>query len=161
MREYIQIGVNGIITDDVAKLHNIVGGFQPVIRMARRIDNPLTPSGFSYGLSIHTGDMDMAGTDANVMFTLTGPNGSATVSVDTNLPYRMERNDWNYIILRSQDLGDLQSITVQSDNEGNAPDWYLDTIVVESSCYGVSKRANFNKWIDTTSHFTQPLVYVR
>jgi glycerophosphoryl diester phosphodiesterase len=160
LREYIHIGVDGIITDDVAKLHRISNEsqFRSVIRLAARNDDPFRPANLAYGLTIHTGDTWMAGTDANVTFTLTGAAGSASVTVDTSRPRRMERNDWNFVTLHSLDLGALQSITVQRDNEGNGPDWFLDRILVASFRFGVSKRADFNRWIDSTSPFTQALV---
>jgi glycerophosphoryl diester phosphodiesterase/tryptophanyl-tRNA synthetase len=159
-REYIRIGVDGIITDEVADLHNIVkeSQFHSVIRMAKRSDNPFIPANFAYGLKIYTGDKSMAGTDANVTFTLTGTQGSSSLIVDTSLNYRMERNDWNYVTLQSPDLGDLISITVQRDNDGNAPSWYLGRIIVESFRFGVLKQADFNLFIDTTSPFTRPLL---
>jgi glycerophosphoryl diester phosphodiesterase len=158
--EYIRIGVDGIITDDVAKLRGICNEsqFRSVIRLATRNDNPFKPANLAYGLTIHTGDIFMAGTDANVIFTLAGEAGSASVTVDTSRPGRMERNDWNFVTLQSLNLGALQSITVQRDNQGNAPDWFLDRILVASFRFGVSKRAEFNRWIDSTSPFTQPLV---
>jgi hypothetical protein len=58
---------------------------------------------------------------------------------------------------QSLNLGTLQSITVQRDNEGNAPDWFLDRILVDSFRYGVSKQATFQRWIGT-SPVTRPLV---
>jgi hypothetical protein len=70
----------------------------------------------------------------------------------------MERNDWNFVTLQSPDLGALQSMTVQRDSSGNGPDWFLDRIRVNSFRFGVSKEAIFNRWIDTTSPFTRPLV---
>lgn len=161
LREYIHIGVDGIITDDVAKLHRISNEsqFRSVIRLAARNDNPFSPANLTYGLTIHTGDTWMAGTDANVTFTLTGAAGSESVTVDTSRPRRMERNDWNFVTLQSLGLGALQSITVQRDNKGNGPDWFLDRILVASFRFdGVSKRADFNRWIDSTSPFTQALV---
>jgi hypothetical protein len=158
MEEYLRIGVNGIITDDLPNLVNIVNRTpSSFLRLARRSDNPFVPYNFAYGLVIHTGDVQMRGTDANVTFTLTGARGSSSVTVNTELKGRMERNDWNQVTVKSPDLGDLQSITVQRDNQGNAPDWYLDLIIVESFRYGVSKQAIFNRWIDTTSPFTQSL----
>jgi hypothetical protein len=69
----------------------------------------------------------------------------------------MERGQTNFVTLQSADLGNLQSITVQRDNSGNAPDWYLDTVVVESARYRTKKQATFNRWIDSTSPFTHPL----
>jgi glycerophosphoryl diester phosphodiesterase len=159
MREYIRIGVDSVDTDDVSTLSAIIGEpeFGSVIRLATRQDDPFRPGDFSYGLVIHTSDKWMAGTDANVTFTLTGTNGTAGKTVNTQLPYRMERNDWNYVTVPSDDLGTLQSITVQRDNQGNGPDWHLDTITVESDRYGTKLHAHFDCWIDSTAPFTRAL----
>lgn len=174
MREYLRIGVNGIIPGTFASafdpgataaLHAILGEpeFQPLVRLAERRDNPFTRADMAYALQVHTGDEPGAGTDAHVTFTLTGTLGSARVTVDTSLigslagktPGRMERNGWDFVTLPSLALGRLQSITVQRDDVGNAPEWFLDRILVTSLRYGVSTQADFGRWIDTTAPFTQ------
>ena len=177
MEEYVRIGADGIIAGDrpaafdrpsVRMLRDVIdqGKFQTMIRLATREDNPFTPSNFAYALTVHTDSRHNAGTDANITFTLTGSFGSSSKTVDTSLigsifggtPGRME-NGLDYVTLPSTDLGDLISITVRRDDQGNAPEWYLNWIRVESFRYGgVSKQANFERWIDTTSPFTQPLV---
>lgn len=160
MREYIRIGVDSVDTDDVDVLSGIIKEpeFAGMIRLATRADDPFRPPNFTYGLVIHTTDKWMAGTDANVTFTLTGTGGSASKTVNTQLPYRMESDDWNYVTVPSDDLGPLQSITVQRDNQGNGPDWHLDRITVESQHYGATKHAHFDCWIDSTAPFTRPLL---
>jgi hypothetical protein len=177
MEEYIRIGVDGIIAGDrpaafdpesVAILRGVIseGRFQPLIRLATRQDNPFTPPNAAYALTVHTDSRHNAGTDANVTFTLTGTYGSSSKTVDASLigsvlgdtPGRLE-NGLDYVTLPSTDLGELKSITVRRDDQGNAPDWYLNWIEVSSFRYGVSsKKASFERWIDTTSPFTQPLV---
>jgi glycerophosphoryl diester phosphodiesterase len=159
LRRYIHIGVDAVITDTVAELRQIMlePNIAPLIRLATRADDLMQPANFAYGLEIHTGDKWMAGTDANVTFTLTGQNGFASITVDTDPPYRMERDDWNFVTLPSPDLGTLQSITVQRDNSGNGPDWFLDRIRIKSFRFGVAKEAVFNQWIDNTGPFTKPL----
>ena len=159
MREYIRIGVDGIITNNVARLRSISAepAFQSTIRLATRAEDPFVGPRAAYGLIVHTGDKSMAGTDARVTFTLTGATSAAGVTVDTHWRARMERNAWNYITLESPDLGPLRTITVQRDDQGNAPDWYLDRIVVESARYGVSLGADFRCWIDRAVPVTQPL----
>jgi hypothetical protein len=62
----------------------------------------------------------------------------------------MERNAWDYVTLQSPDLGELKSITVQRNDDGNAPDWFLDQILVRSKRYGAARRAVFNRWIETS-----------
>lgn len=159
MREFIRTGVDGIISDDVAVLKAITeeDEFQTVIRYATRADNPFTPTNANYALFIHTGDVYMGGTDANVTFTVKGTLGSASKVIDTSLDGRMERDDWNAVTIQSANIGDLLSVTVQRDNEGNGPDWYLDRILVQSHKYGAFKLAVFNCWIDNTSAFNQHL----
>jgi hypothetical protein len=160
IREYIRIGVDGIISDDDGKLKGITQEpeFAPLIRLATRLDNPMSPENFNYGLIVHTGDVLHAGTDANVTFTIQGTLGSAQKTVNTQLIRRMERNEWNYITVPSPDLGNLTAVSVQRDNQGNAPDWFLDRVLVRSFRYGAAKQAIFNRWIDTTAVFTEPLV---
>jgi PLAT/LH2 domain len=70
----------------------------------------------------------------------------------------MESNYWNWVTIPSDDLGALQLITVQRDNQGNGPDWFLDQIEVHSARFGTAGLAVFNRWIDTTSPFTVPLI---
>jgi len=147
MREYIHIGVDGLITDEVGKLIEIVGQCSERVRMAKRTDSLMQSADFGYCLSVHTGKMPMAGTDAHLTFILQGKLGSARVVVDASLNFRMERGDWDYILMPSSDLGELESITVQRDNQGHAPDWYLDRIVVESHRFGINKSAIFKRWI--------------
>jgi glycerophosphoryl diester phosphodiesterase len=158
LREYIRIGVDGAITDDVADLRSITeeAEFNPFIRLANRVDNPFQLGNFNYGLHIHTGDRWMAGTDANVTFTINGSAGSASKTINTKLVKRMESDDWNWVSIPSDDLGSLQSLTVQRDNQGNGPDWFLDRIEVRSARFGTGGLAVFNRWIDTTSSFTAP-----
>lgn len=159
LREYIRIGVDGIITDDPHDLVEIAAEpeFAGLIAPADRQDNPFAQPDFAYGLHIHTADRWMAGTDANVTFTLTGTVGSASKTVDTSLIKRMESDDWNWVTIPSADLGNLHTITVQRDNEGNGPDWYLDRIEIHSARYGTGGTAIFNRDIDTTSPFTQAI----
>lgn len=157
--EFIQIGVDGIFTDDMQELVQRIREpqYQPTIRMANRMDNPFSPSNSAYSISIHTADHFRAGTDANISFTLTGSRGISQITVDTSFRFRMERDSWNYATLQSSNLGDLISVTVQRDNAGNAPDWFLDKIVVESEKYKVKKTAVFNMNIGSTAAFTNPL----
>lgn len=160
LREYIRIGVDGAITDDPADLRSIVaeGEFNSMIRMANRADNPFRPANSGYGLHMHTADKWMAGTDANVTFTIQGANGSASKTVNTELIKRMESDGWNWVTIASDDLGTLQSLTVQRDDEGNGPDWFLDSIQVRSHRFGANATATFTRWIDDTTPFNEPLV---
>ena len=69
----------------------------------------------------------------------------------------MESGAWNWVTIPSDDLGALQSVTVQRDDSGNAPDWHLDRIEVHSARFGTGGTAFFDRWIDSTAPFDQPL----
>lgn len=144
--EMIRTGVDGMICDDTDTLLEIMHRpeYKHFVRLAVRNDNPFNPSNAAYSLTVYTADRPMAGTDAAVTFTLDGTNGSAQTTVDTSYRARMERNHVNYVVLQSPDLGNLISISVQTDDKGNAPDWWLDKIEVQSAHYGQHKTALFN-----------------
>ncbi len=159
MQEYINIGLDGMITDKVPILRNIVlnSKNQTVIRMATRSDNPFNQSPLTYGIVIHTGSDMLSGTDTNINISLNGSKGFSTINVDSLYPPRMETGSKTFVTLYSSDLGDLQSVTVQRDNKGINPDWYLSKIFVESFRFGTLKQATFNMWIGT-SPVTKQLV---
>src|SRR5262249_47761162 len=97
-----------------------------------------------YDLEVKTSDVLGAGTDAHLTFTLHGKkNGvatSASITIDSQYPNEMERNDTNYVFIPSGDLGDLQSVTVFNDGSGGLfsafnSEWNLDYINVRSEAY--------------------------
>ena len=131
---------------------------QALVRKATIRDNPFIRPPHAYALTIYTMNRNLAGTDANVTFTLKGASGSASITVDTQKLNRMEAGEWNNVTLSSADLGPLQEITVRRDNQGNAPDWRLGSIQVRSARYKVAMQAIFDQWIDSTAPFSRPLV---
>ncbi|MBP6512233.1 MAG: hypothetical protein KA347_06165 [Bacteroidia bacterium] len=155
--EYIRIGVDGIITDKVDKLKAISQDieFAPIIRIAQRNDNPFLLDNFTYGLQVYTGNVKGGGegTDAHITFQITGNLGTIRKTIDASLVNRMESDNLNFVTIQSPNLGDLKSITVERDNTGNGPNWYLNKIIVHSYRYGVSKVAIFNKWIDPAATY--------
>ncbi|MFI1161861.1 PLAT/LH2 domain-containing protein, partial [Streptomyces sioyaensis] len=159
LREYIRIGVDGAITDEPADLRAIIAESESaaLVRLATRDDNPFEPGNYAYGLTVRTGKYWRAGTDANVTFTLTGTLGTASKTVNTQLVNRMENRDWNYVTIPTDNLGTLKSITVQRDDDGWAPDWCLDRIIIASDRYGAHAQAVFDRWIDSTSPYTVEL----
>ena len=85
---------------------------------------------------------------------LSEANGDASMVLDASLPERLDRNSCTYVTLFTNDLGALQSLTVQFVNAGAT--WYLDHVQVDSFRFGVSKVATFQRWIDDSGPFTQP-----
>lgn len=158
--EYIAIGVDGMITDDPAEVRSVMARPEHVgvVRLATRADNPMQPASWTYALTIKTADVVMGGTDANVTFTLTGSLGTVSKTIDAEYIKRMERGDTNYLTLQTDDLGDLQTLTVSHDGTGNGPDWYLEWIDVDSGRFGARARATFGGWIEEGVPVTQAVV---
>jgi glycerophosphoryl diester phosphodiesterase len=159
---YLEVGVNGIIADPdgIANLKTILGRPENAARyrLAARSDNPLLPANAAYGLTVVTSDIEHAGTDANLTFTLTGANATAAVTIDSNYNERMEQGSTNFVVLPAPDLGTPQSITVSRDDSGNAPDWHLASIEVQSRRYGGSKKAMFDCWIGNSGAVKRALI---
>ena len=160
LREYVRIGVDGIITGHPARLRSALGEdeFRGRVRLATRDDNPFLPSNCAYGLEICTADQSAMSPGSVTTFTLTGSVGSAGVALDTSLPCRMDRGSKTYVTLQSGNLGELQSVTVQRSSASGFRDWLLGRIKVVSFHYRVSKQATFNQWIDSTSPVSRPLI---
>jgi PLAT/LH2 domain len=161
LKLYLRVGVNGLICDPqgIERVRDLLGQseFSERHRVAQRFDDPMASEGFGYGLTVVTTDTGSAGTDAKLTFTVQGDKGAASVTVDTNFRARMESGSTNFVVLHSPDLGDLQSITVQSDMTHLGPGWHLASITVESARYGGKKTAGFHTWIQSTEPVTKTL----
>lgn len=158
---YLRVGVNGLICDPegIERARDLLqhGEFARRYRLAERSDDPMLPDSFAYGLTVVTTDRRLAGTDARIAFTLSGDRGSASTTVDASLHRRLESGSTSHVVLYSADLGDLRSITVQSDRSHLAPGWHVHSIVVESRRYGGKKTASFDTWIDSADPVTRQL----
>ena len=101
----------------------------------------------AYGLKVTTADIKNQigeGTDSKLTFTLTGTGGSASVTIDSNFPKRMETGDTNYVTIYSKDLGTLQTLTITSD--GSKPTtaaWNPGPIEIRSYRWGIQCNVNF------------------
>jgi hypothetical protein len=157
LREYVRIGVDGIITDDVSGLRAVVADPSLGVRLATRGDNPFRPAVAAYGLTVRTGDRAGAGTDAQVTFTVHGDAGTATKTVDADLVNRFERDSQTSVTIPADDLGALRTVTVRRDDGGNAPDWWLEHVYVAGHAYGRAGVAGFHQWIDTTDPVTRTI----
>lgn len=159
MRDYLRIGVDGFITDNLPLLTSVLreNEFRNAFRAPTRQDNPLSPANLAYGVGVFTGNVEGAGAgpDAHVQFTFTGASGSAVTVLDATLPDRLDQNSWTFMTVASGDLGELQSVTVEFVPGGGSTTWFLDRIEVVSVTYGVSKMALFQRWINATGPVTQ------
>eukprot|EP00794_Sanderia_malayensis_P016965 gene16965-18674_t len=86
-----------------------------------------------YEIEVLTGDKRGAGTDAHVFVTIFGDHGQTpTVQLINRSVNTFERSKSDVFKIKTKSLGKLQKLTVEHDNAGFAPGWYLDKIIVRN-----------------------------
>ena len=158
---FIDGGVDGIIPTDDSQLDVLsVVSAHPEIRLGQPVDNPFQPLDESYGLEFHTSSDANSGTDADLVFTLTGCRGTATITVNTGyiIPllydtHRMENDKFDWVTIPSKNLGELQSITIQNLGGGNAPGWKPANVKVSSVRWLGADFANSQEYSVTVDQF--------
>ena len=107
----------------------------------------------AYDLKVFTGDEAMAGTDANLTFTLNGtPGKSVAVIVDTKHKGVCERGAINHFKLIGEDVGTFSSISVFNDGSGNGPNW--NVLYIEVSDTEQNHRFLIDKWVKSNETVT-------
>lgn len=106
-----------------------------------------------YKLIVKTTKKAMAGTDADIVFTLKGSNGIVRRRVNALPPGILESGSIYTFDIRGIDVGSIISLSVENDGTGNAPDWHLSEVRVVPSNVLDKKaiRFRFDQWIKAES----------
>ncbi len=91
---------------------------------------PKQPDLLEYKLSIATGDARGAGTLANVFITI---SGSKRTSPKTAILGQFDRASVVMATIETTDVGIIKCLSVDHDNLGFSPDWFLDYITLKYS----------------------------
>ncbi|CAL8318268.1 unnamed protein product [Lota lota] len=86
-----------------------------------------------YSVSVMTGDVYGAGTDANVFLTIygdLGDTGERKLSKSETNSNKFERGSVDQFTMEAVDLGQVFKIKIRHDNSLLSPDWYLDQVEV-------------------------------
>ncbi len=105
-----------------------------------------------YRITLFTGDVNDAGTDAEVFITLNGSHGhTGEIILDNPGIDDRERGsiDTHHIEV-FEDIGDLSSVRIRHDNSGNKPGWFLDKITVTNESKGSTWECWCNQWLATS-----------
>ncbi|XP_062327815.1 polycystin-1-like protein 2 [Osmerus eperlanus] len=89
---------------------------------------------YNYLLSVQTGHRKGAGTSAMVTAKLTGAEGNSDTHqlTDPSKPAVLERGAVDVFLLATPyPLGELQSLQLWHNNEGENPSWYVDKVTVQ------------------------------
>ena len=97
----------------------------------------LAASQVTYKITIQTGTIADAGTDANVYIRLFGPSTLTPIWLLDN-PNRndFERGSTDVFYVTSSDLSELTSLSISQDNTGNKPGWNISWITVQNMYTG-------------------------
>ncbi|KAM4746369.1 lipoxygenase homology domain-containing protein 1 [Anableps anableps] len=88
----------------------------------------------AYKVSVRTGDMYGAGTDANVFLTIygdLGDTGERKLAKSENNKNKFERGEVDRFTIEAVDLGQVFKIRIRHDNTMVGADWYLDQVEVQ------------------------------
>ncbi|CAD5116407.1 DgyrCDS5298 [Dimorphilus gyrociliatus] len=101
-----------------------------------------------YRIVVKTGDVMLAGTDANVFLTI---YGSKNVTPRFKLKNRnlnnFERDNADEFHSQFDDLGVISRIRIEHDNSGAGPGWFLDYILIENLETGKRYSFMLRDWI--------------
>lgn len=102
-------------------------------------------------MTVYTGDVDNAGTDANVHIVLYGEKGnSGQPHKLDNSKNNFERNSVDeFFVEIPKPLGKLTHIHIAQDKSGIASAWFLDRVVVNDESSGTSYTFPWQRWIDS------------
>ncbi|KAM4578886.1 lipoxygenase homology domain-containing protein 1 [Fundulus diaphanus] len=88
----------------------------------------------TYKVSVRTGDMFGAGTDANVFLTIygdLGDTGERKLVKSENNKNKFDRGEVDRFTIEAVDLGQVFKIRIRHDNTMMGADWYLDQVEVQ------------------------------
>ncbi|XP_019387226.1 PREDICTED: lipoxygenase homology domain-containing protein 1 [Crocodylus porosus] len=100
-------------------------------QIEQEVEEPLEVH--TYGISVFTGDVYGAGTDANVYLTMygdLGDTGERKLSKSETNMNKFERGQEDVFTLQAVDLGLVYKIKIRHDNAMLNPEWYLDKVEI-------------------------------
>ncbi len=107
-----------------------------------------------YRITVVTGDVDRAGTDANVFIVLHTPHGSSgRVYLDNISHDDFERGSTDvFTVAVPGSSGPIQRVTIGfsvEEHPGEKPGWFLETVQVDDLAIGYTGRFSCHRWLAT------------
>jgi len=149
MRKYLDNYIDGIMVDvgTVNGLKELIDNapYNEVYQFAQNGYNPFTAAPIpTYLLTVKTQDKFLAGTDARLLFTLSGSSGLTLKSLPFNasIDGALEKGSTTYITMEGIDVGAIESLTIEALTDGVGSEWLPENILVESKL--TPGRSNFD-----------------
>jgi hypothetical protein len=112
LAEQLDLGVDGIITDNVPGLATLVRERPTTVRLATAADNPFANDLPGYALAVRTSADASSG--GSLELTLHGDRGSAAKLVSASPSGRFEAGRTTFVTLRGEDVGEPRSISARA-----------------------------------------------
>ncbi|XP_062984875.1 lipoxygenase homology domain-containing protein 1 [Elgaria multicarinata webbii] len=102
-----------------------------------------------YNVTVVTGDISYAGTDAGIFITLFGSDGcSEEMQLEKNGD-RFEIGQRDTFMMEIPDIAPFRKMRIRSDGEGCRPDWFLEQIIMRNLTNQEVTTFTYNDWLST------------
>lgn len=104
----------------------------------------------SYQVSVKTGDVRGAGTDANVFVQIYGEQGDTgklQLRTAENTKNKFERGRTDQFVLEAVDIGKVEMLRISHDNKGASAGWFLDSVTVDIPSRGDHVVFPCHRWL--------------
>lgn len=81
-----------------------------------------------YEVTFYTGDVNKAGTDANIKLKVFGDTGTACEQMIEKSGERFERGRADLVKMELDDIAPLKKIRVEHNGKSSRPDWFLEKV---------------------------------
>src|SRR5687767_13942539 len=113
----------------------------------------------SYRVSVQTGDVRWASTDANVKVQLIGSSGSSErMKLDTSADNFERGNIDRFNLTTVQEIGWIDDVLLTQDGEGVGDGWNVDWVEVIDNDNRIVYKVPFDSWLGDDDVVTKPVV---
>ncbi|GAX41457.1 hypothetical protein NIES4075_24300 [Tolypothrix sp. NIES-4075] len=104
----------------------------------------------NYTVSTFTGELDGAGTNANVFITIHGETGKTGEIPLGNREDNFEPGKHDVFSFAEKNVHKVKKITIRHDNSGEHSGWFLKKVTIEHGDSNKKWLCPCNKWLSTT-----------
>ncbi|MDF0665813.1 MAG: PLAT/LH2 domain-containing protein [Nitrospira sp.] len=104
----------------------------------------------TYEITVVTGDVEGAGTNAGVYIRVSGSKGASEYELD-NPRDNFQRGQTDRFEWKTRDLGELKVLHIRHDNKGDTPGWFLDRILVRNQTTNQTWLFPCGQWLAVDS----------
>jgi glycerophosphoryl diester phosphodiesterase len=136
MRNYIALGLDGIMVNEVADLRSVLeeSAIKKQVVLATRARDPFVMPPYlpAYVLTVKTASAAFSGTDSDVTFELHGADGVATTRIDASPPFIFESEGTDQVTLIGTDVGAITKLVITNHGDVSG-DWTVNSVAVRKS----------------------------